>query len=48
VIPDVDSDDRRFMILMHDESKTVIQNELLVRDIDVEALGHGGSCHGQD
>ena len=39
VVPEVDGHDRRLMVLMHDQSQSVVEHEFLVRDIDVLGLG---------
>src|SRR5580700_2606050 len=38
VVPEVDRNDGRLVILMHDDGESVIESELLVRDIDVLGL----------
>ena len=39
VVPDVDRDDGRFVVLVDDESQAVFEDEFLVGDIDGAYLG---------
>jgi hypothetical protein len=47
VIPQVDRHDGRFVILMHDHGQSVVENELLVRDIDVLGLRKSAGRKGE-
>ena len=38
VIPDINGHDGSLVVLMHQERKTVIEDELLVRNIDIQLL----------
>ncbi len=41
VIPDVHGYDRRFVVLVHEERETVLEYELLIRDVDVDHRSRG-------
>ncbi len=34
MIPDVDRDDRRLAVFVHDQRQAVVQHELLIRDVE--------------
>jgi hypothetical protein len=43
VVPDVDGDDWRLVILVHDKGQAVVEDELLEWDVDVDV---GSNCAG--
>jgi hypothetical protein len=46
VIPDVNCNNRRLAILVNDYSQAVVENELLVRDIEVGKMHSRVNPHG--
>ena len=45
VIPDVHRDDRRLVVLVDDQGEAVVENELLVRDVDLRDQGARKQAH---